>query len=407
MNALIQILILAVAVIITFYLLKKGTNVGMVMLMDSVFVAVLFRVTFTDTLRFALNGLVSDKTLKLILALFLIMMLENIMRSTGAIKAMVESLKELVKSNRLAAAFLPAVLGLLPSPGGARFSCPMVEEITKESTDEDNKAFVNYWFRHIWMDGFILYPGIIVGAELLGISVISFFFHLIPFMVLNVLIGAFLGLRRIKKEAIPVTRPWKESLRIFTKALLPIILVILIYIALLNVTGYSLEIACILMVIALLIVNKYDAKRIVITAKEAFPVKLVIIIIGVMIFKEILLGSGAMDQLPELMERYHIPAAVLFMVLPFLGGFSSGITVSYISMTFPVLIPLGLGENIWYCALAFISGAAGTMLTPLHLCAVMTADFFKSSLGKLLQRVAVGQVVLVAAAAAIILFILT
>ena len=314
------------------------------------------------------------------------------MRNTGMIRAMVDNLKELTGSNRMASALLPTALGLLPSPGGARFSCPMVDEVIKENADGTNKAFINYWFRHIWLDGFILYPGVILAAELLNVSVISLFIRIIPFMLISLVLGTVFGLTHIKKEEIKRTKPVAQSLIHFLTAMLPIIIVISVYILLLNLTPYSLEIAAGGTVAALFIIKKYSFKKIAKTAKEAFPLNLVLIIIGVMVFKEILLHSGAVTALSSLMNAYGIPPAVLFLILPFVGGFTSGITVSYVSLTFPILIPLGLDTNLWYAAIAFAAGSAGNMVTPLHLCVVMTADYFKASLSTLLKRVAVAEI---------------
>lgn len=392
MTVFINILLAAAALAVTIVLLRKRVNLGIVMLIDTVFLAFIARIPAVSALKYSLEGASSGSTLKLILILFLIMMIENIMRNSGMIKSMVESLKEIVGNNRTAAGLLPTVLGLLPSPGGARFSCPMVAEITKENTDESNKTYINYWFRHIWLDGFILYPGVILAAELLKVSVISMFLHLIPFMLVNVTIGYFLGLKKLKKEVIARTKPLQESLKTFFFSLLPVIIVIIIYITLLNVTSYSLEIASSSMMIALLAIKKYSFRKILQTVKEAFPVKLVIIIIGVMVFKEVLLDSGAIDELPAFMNSHGIPVAVLYILLPFVGAFTSGITVSYISLSFPILISLGISSNLWFATAAYLAGFIGTMTTPLHLCAVMTSDFFKSSLTSLLRKIAISEV---------------
>lgn len=392
MDIFINILLAAIALVGTVILLKKQFNLGLIMLIDTVFLAVIARLPAMKALEYCFNGAFSGSTLKLILILFLIMMIENIMRNSGMIKTMVDSLKEIVGSNRLAAGMMPTVLGLLPSPGGARFSCPMVEEITKENTDHSNKSFINYWFRHIWLDGFILYPGVILAAELLKVSVISMFLHLVPFMLISAVIGFIFGLSKVKKEEIKRTRPVAQSVKIFLTALFPVIVVIAAYISLLNVTGFSLEIAAGSVMIALLVIKRYSFKKLVQTVREAFPVKLVFIIIGVMVFKEVLLESGVIDELPALMNSYGIPVAVLFILLPFAGAFTSGITISYVSLTFPILITLGIADNLWFASVAYIAGFIGTMATPLHLCAVMTADFFKSSLGSLLRRIMVAEI---------------
>lgn len=391
MIILINFMLAVAALALTVLLLRKKVNLGLVMLMDSVFIAAIARIPAGKTLDYAITGALSKSTIKLIIILFLIMMLENIMRNSGMVRKMVDNLKELTGSNRLASALLPTALGLLPSPGGARFSCPMVEEVAKENTDSMNKAFINYWFRHIWLDGFILYPGVILAAELLKVSVISLFIRLIPFMLVSVALGAVFGLVYVKKEKIVRTKPVGQSLVAFTIAMLPVIIVITVYVLLLNITPYSLEIASGGTVAALFIIKKYTLKKIIETTIEAFPVKLVIIIVGVMVFKEILLESGAISSLSGIMNTYGIPPAVLFVLLPFAGGFTSGITVSYVSLTFPILIPLGLDNNLWFSAIAYAAGSVGGMITPLHLCAVMTADYFKTSLVGLLKRVVIAE----------------
>jgi integral membrane protein (TIGR00529 family) len=406
MDIAIDILLTAAALAVTVYLLRKQVNLGIVMALDSVFIALAARMPADTALLSAFNGAVSESTVKLILILFLIMMIENIMRSTGMIRTMTDSLKELVGSNRLAAGMLPAVIGLLPSPGGAHFSCPMVEEVTGGASDSGNKAFINYWFRHIWLDGFILYPGVILAAELLKVSVISMFLHLIPFMLASILLGCVYGLRKVGKEKIARTRPAVESLRTFIVSMLPVITVITVYIILLKLTPYSLEIAAGSMVVLLFAVKRYSFGDIVKTARDAFPVKLVLIILGVMVFKEVLLESGAITGLSELMNAYGIPAAILFILLPFAGGFTSGITVSYVSLTFPILIPLGIGGNLWYAAVAFTAGSIGGMTTPLHLCAVMTADYFKTPLTGLLKKIAAAEAPLMALAVVLLLLML-
>ena len=406
MVILINLLLTAAALALTLLLLRKKVNLGLVMLMDSVFIAAIARIPVGKALEDALNGALSKSTIKLIVILFLIMMLENIMRNSGMIRKMVDNLKELTGSNRLAAALLPTALGLLPSPGGARFSCPMVEEVAKENTNGMNKAFINYWFRHVWLDGFILYPGVILAAELLQVSVISLFFHLIPFMLVSVALGAVFGLTGIKKEEIVRTKPVAKSLAAFLTAMLPIIIVITVYIMLLSITPYSLEIASGGMVAVLLLLKRYSLKKIVETVKEAFPVKLVLIIIGVMVFKEILLDSGAITALSTLMNTYGIPLAILFVLLPFVGGVTSGLTVSYVSLTFPILILLGLDTSLWYAAIAFTAGSIGGMITPLHLCAVMTADFFKTSLSGLLKKVVIAEIPLLILSIAVLFIML-
>jgi len=410
MSTTLTLFLIVAAVAATLYMMKGGVNAGLIMLADSLFVVIITRIPAGDALKFAFWGTVSYKTIKLILIMAFIMMLENIMRTTGMIKAMVDSLKEIVGNNRLATALMPAVIGLLPSPGGARFSCPMVDEVSGTNAEPATKAYINYWFRHVWMDGFILYPGVIIGAELLGVSVIDFFIRLLPFMVLSVIPGIVLGLKNVKKEPIVRTRTLGLSLKQLLVSAFPVLLIISLYIFLLNIPimdikKYSLEIASAVTVIVMFIAKKYGIKKAASTVKNAFPVKLVIIIVGVMVFIEILFGSGLMDSFINFIRDNNIPVSVLYLSLPFIGGLTSGIAVNFVSLTFPILIPLGLGENIWFAVLAFASGFIGCMVTPLHLCAVMTADYFKTDLGKMLLKVIISESAVMAIVAGVMFLI--
>ncbi|MEN8906422.1 MAG: DUF401 family protein, partial [Clostridiales bacterium] len=85
---------------------------------------------------------------------------------------------------------------------------------------------------------------------------------------------------------------------------------------------------------------------------------------------------------------------ILFFIIPFIGGVTSGISISFVSMTFPILIPMGIQDNIWYCALAFVSGFIGVMITPLHLCGVLTAEYFKIGFGELLLKILYSEIII-------------
>lgn len=399
MELALNIALGVIALAFTAYCLKKEVNLGLVMLADAAFVALIARIPAGDAMRFALHGLISRSTLELVAILLLIMLLENVMRTTGMIRSIVENLKELAGGNRLAAGLLPLVIGLLPSPGGARFSCPMVEEVAQGNADAENKAFLNFWFRHVWLDGFILYPGVILAAGLLDVSVLDLFARLLPLMLASAVAGYLLGLRKLKREKIARTKPVRESLRAFFLSFLPILAIIALYIALLKLfVPFAMEIALGAVVLALLIAKKYGFRK---TAKlfvESFPGKLLLIIAGAMVFKEVLLQGRVLDGLPALLASWGIPAVVLFVLLPLAGSVTSGITVSFVSLAFPILLPLGLGLNLWHAAAAFAVGFAGNMITPLHLCAVMTSEYFGVPLRRLLVRSALGIAPVVAIA---------
>ncbi len=397
--------IIAILVLTTF-MLKRQMNIGTVMLIDSLLLLLVYRVPQSAAFNAVFIGAFSSSTMNLILLLYLIIVLERSMRGMGMIAEISENLKHLFKSNRKAAALLPMVIGMLPSPGGARLSCPMVDEAVKDEPDDKIKAFVNYWFRHVWRDAFILYPGFILAAEFLNIQGITFFFRIMPFMFLAAIIGVFLGVKNIKKEKLDDDIDHRLVLKRFMLAFSPIAFLVLIYIgmSMLGVGRFGLQLSCVITIVLLFIWKKFGITRILEIMKESLSPNILLIVFGVMIFKEVLFVSGILDPLPGLLEKYNISRYVLFMLLPFITGFSTGIMVSAITLSFPILLPLGLGDNPIFGVVAFISGMSGLMVSPVHLCAVMSSDYFKVPLSKVLKRTIVGESIIIIVAILTLLF---
>jgi hypothetical protein len=59
--------------------------------------------------------------------------------------------------------------------------------------------------------------------------------------------------------------------------------------------------------------------------------------------------------------------------------------VGFVGASFPLIIPLFPANDMFtyvsYAALAYTFGYMGMMLSPVHLCFIVTRDFFKSGIG--------------------------
>ncbi|MBN1412317.1 MAG: DUF401 family protein [Spirochaetales bacterium] len=399
--------VIAAMVILTILFLKQGWNTGLLMLLNAVLACILARVEPLAALGYAAGGIFSVSTLRIVAILYFIMVIEKIMRKSGMIRGMADSLKKLVRNNRLAAGLMPMVIGMLPSPGGARFSCPLVDEVTQASKNQPvDRAYVNYWFRHVWHDGFLLYPGIILASTLLQMPLAVFFLHLLPFMLFSFLIGSLLGLSRLKHEPIDSGLSWFESLKGFLVAMAPVLYVIGMYIILSFIpviSTFALETAVISVIPVLFIRTRQTRKDFIDLFIKSFPVKLTVIILGVMVFKEVLIQSGIMNSIIGLMENLHVPSRVVFFILPLAAALLSGLAVSYVSVSFPVLISLGLAvSNPWVIIATFMAGFIGVMSTPLHLCAVATAYYFNAPVGRVLSRIILSELIMVVPVALIL-----
>lgn len=382
-------------------------NLGVVLLIDCIFIAAVSKMSINKISATVIKGILSERTLGILLILILVMVMENIMRNTGMIKQIADNIKEIVKNNVLSSAMLPIFLGLLPSPGGARFSCPMVQEILEEDAKEEDKAFINYWFRHVWRDGFILYPGAIIASQLLSISTLKLFLYVLPFSLLHTVLGLIIVYPKIKNSKIMFVKNRKEKFSGFFIGISPIILIIGLYIILLQVkwvSKYSLYISGIISVLFLVAYHRYSFQKLKRTIKESVQLKSVILVLGVMVFMEFLTDSGLVTVWIKEISHYGIPKEVLFVLLPLLTGALSGITVSYVSISFPILINMGISHNIWYVVASYMAGFIGVMVTPVHLCSVMSSDYFGIKVGKMLKKVVFAETFMMVAVILCILF---
>jgi hypothetical protein len=111
---------------------------------------------------------------------------------------------------------------------------------------------------------------------------------------------------------------------------------------------------------------------------------------GVMIFQALLETSGLLPQTARQLTETHVPLTVIIGFLPFLAGLVTGIAIGYAGTAFPLIVGLMAVEGtgltpISTLVLAFTMGYVGMMLSPVHLCFVLTREYFTASYVKVLQ----------------------
>lgn len=401
-----QWIIGSIAIILTVILLLKGINLGIIMLIDSIALALATQMGVKNAFNAMIVGIVSVNTVSIILVLIMILMLEHTMQETGMIKTMVSSLQGVFRKKKTVAMMLPCFIGLLPSPGGARFSCAMVEETLGDTAQAEDKAFINYWYRHAWLDAFILYPAMIMASELLNTSSIKLFGMMLFFMVINWIAGLIVLGKNITQvtENKSVGNRNKAMINLF-KSLAPVISIIVGYLLLMHTIQQALFVSCLGSITVLMLIKKYKWKQVIKTIKYGFNWKYVILIAGVMMFTSVLNESGMMTTLSEAITKHNIPVRVLYVVLPLMVSLISGLSVNAIAVAYPILIPLGLAESsMLVISATYASAVVGLMLSPVHLCSVFSAEYFNVPLHRLLKRTGYGQIFLLISITIIMIF---
>ena len=184
-----------VRVIIVFALvlfaIRRRLSLGNAFLVGAIALGLLFGLKAPSIVRSLGASVVDPKTLSLAVIVSLILVLSNSMEQSGQMKRLLGSFQGLLRSRAVNLAVFPALIGLLPMPGGAVFSAPMVKELGNDlDLDQDRLGFINYWYRHIWEYWWPLYPGVLLTAALAEINLWSYVVLMIPLTPLALTFGA-------------------------------------------------------------------------------------------------------------------------------------------------------------------------------------------------------------------------
>ena len=96
----------------------------------------------------------------------------------------------------------------------------------------------------------------------------------------------------------------------------------------------------------------------------------------------------------------NIPPHVFIFILPMLVSFMLGLTIPTVAITFPFFVHfIGTGPDakLGLETLAFSGLMCGILITPLHLCVSLSADYFETPMAKVVVKL-LAPLALVAAA---------
>lgn len=408
---MIDLLKLALILGLTIVLLVIKWDLGLILLLNAGVVAVLFAYPPLALMTSIGQGLVAPDTLQLAGAVFLVLMLAELLRRTQSMQKMVRALQVVVPDSRIVLALMPAMIGLMPMLGGAMFSAPMVNEIgNRLNLAAYRKTFINYWFRHSMEYVFPLYSSILMVATLLGVSIYEFIRVSWPLTVTAIVGGAIWGLMGIQRQE-PVAhnpeafdgtrfpgsadthRAWLDLLG----STWPLLLVIFTVVVL----QFNMLLSLSLVIGLFMAVKRIGPDAWGDVVKRSFPIPTFSAIFGVMIFKHVLEDAGAVERIPLALSGLGLPPLLIAFVVPMVIGLLTGTAPATMALSVPLVSPLLAPLPIEYLASGvwmFVGGFSGIMLSPMHLCLALTREYFGASWGRLYQVIlpSVGLVIIAA-----------
>jgi integral membrane protein (TIGR00529 family) len=384
--------------------IRRRFSLGSAFLLGAGVLGLIFGAGPVNILKSILGSMIHPKTLSLALIVSLILVLSHSMEMAGQMQRLLDSFQGLIRSPRINMVVFPALIGLLPMPGGAIFSAPMVKTLGARLRLSDTQlSYINYWFRHIWEYWWPLYPGVLLTVTIADLNLWVFALFLIPLTLVAVCAGywplkAFRSVSRDRSDR--QANPSRPSLGPFLRELIPIIIaiglgigmgIILSVLARSNpaVTPIAKEIG---LIVALCVAigwvwrrNRIRRSQRRALLKNRQLLRMIYMVLAILAFKGVLVQSHAVEAISQELLGLNIPLFLITVLLPFLVGSVVGITIVFVGTTMPILISLiqTFGEGpfiLAYMMLALASGFAGVLLSPLHVCLLLSNEFFGTTL---------------------------
>ena len=391
---MLNLLGVIIAFIVIIVLIRKKFNFGLSLILGSLIVGV-FSLREIDPVdipkaiieasfySFKTDQIVTQ-TIELALLMTLIFILAKLMQETGAITKLIDSLRTFFSKGGTLGV-IPAVYGLMPVPGGALFSAPMInEEGDKYHLDKNQKNFLNIWFRHIW---FPIYPIssamiLICSEKFSDINIYSLILANVPAFIAIIIIGFILLKKFITNAPKQQTNPTKDYSGLMF--LLPPIVPLVFY-AVLQLFGFpqikSFLIGVVFSIILVYFITNINRRDYIQALKKSLTWKLGVAIFGIMIFREMFEVSGANVIIADMIGNLPFPAIWMVALIPLLLGSLTGYNLGAIALSYFLVEPFfsytGIGI-IGLTSIIFMSSFVGYLVSPIHLCNVLSSDYLKT-----------------------------
>ncbi len=339
-----------------------------------------------QTPELMLHNLLDLQTLRLLAIVASALTLSRFMEVKGLLARLAATMERI--GPKLAMHLVPAVIGLVPMPAGALVSATAVKDLAKRmDLTPEQATFINYWFRHICESSLPVYPAIITASVIVSVPLSSMVPMLLPLSALAVAIGGISSYRILKLKQPQVTE--QEASGNVARNLIKVAWPVFLLFALVLV-GLDVALAFVLSLCLLILQQRAKWPELEKSLKYGLAPKMLFLLYSVMLYKAAIESSGAAYALFSDMQGIGMPALVILVALPLLTGFATGLSMGFVGITFPLLVPFmasSSGINSYALLLAYASGVAGYLLSPVHLCLILSTEYFQANLGKVYRYI--------------------
>ena len=368
----------SVAILLLLYLSRRNLALGMA---TAAVVLATFTLSFPQMGQALLITFSDPSVLLLAFVVGTIPMIGGALEVSGEMDRLMANMRI---GQKATLALSPALLGMLPMPGGALLSAPLVEKGAPHATP-DIKAAANVWFRHALLLVYPLGSALIASAKIAELDVYRVIPYLTPAFFLTLLLGYLFLLRNVRGR---LTYDEPFSLRgllvplmiILVAPLLDLVLkqaVRLPYSEVGTAVGVTVSFAA---AVTIGHVSWGSLKQVF---SKMRPWKYALIILAMFLFLRVFEASGV----PEKIASMALPPVVLCVVIGFILGLITGRIQAPMSIIVPIFLTTRSMTPLAF-AVTFFAIFIGYVLTPIHPCISVSVEYFDTSMSSYLRKIA-------------------
>lgn len=383
---------LIVTMVIILVSVSKKLNIGLSLLLGSLSFILLNGATPLMFFKVIWATLMEFESVNLALAIGFITILGYLMDQYQLMNRMIISLESILGSVKATIVLAPALIGTLLVSGGALMSCPVINSLgDKINMSNVHRAASNLVFRHALYFVFPLSTTMIIAAQIGGYDLFEFIKIQFPMAIVFCLLGYFFYVRPYASNHLSQTSEQVDAMFIRTSnPLIQLINFILyaspIIVSLLATLVFKLpfSLACVLGIIDSILIHqldrgkKADDEPLWLSLKKGLKPLMILSVFGIMVFKNTLSAFPELySQMGDIVEL-GIPIEVIIILCTAILSFTLASIQPSIAILYPLILPMAVDDHMKLRLAMFIytSGFVFYYISPLHLCQVLTVEYF-------------------------------
>jgi hypothetical protein len=396
------------------YLSIKRVSIARVMFLATAIMAITSGMSPSGVAATAWTAFIDPATLELAGAVLAIGVFSTFMKEFSFLGRTVSGLSLFLGNVKAAIMSVPALIGSMPVVGGAALSAPLVDRLGEPlGLGPDVKAAANLAFRHGMFFIFPFSPGVILTSKITGIPIGTLISRLWPMSVAIWGIGYFALLWRVKPApaasdatvsrasmgpgasqsaatAVPVPteagRSRASGLAEFLTYGGP--LVAALFLGLVVKWPLWLSLAAGTLIAITLALFQRKPMPALKTLLRGANLTQVAAMFWIMSFKSFVTASPVFPSLIAKASQRGVSPALMGLLIPFAFGFGSASQTATVGVLMPLLAPASLPATmrLYQTCLIYVSSFTAYFFSPLHMCQVLTCEYFKIDIPRVYKR---------------------